>query len=684
MKLLTSLLLAAAPLLAAADAPPGDAPPGDAPPGADTYFSRNQILRAELSPSGRFVAVTTSYGSPRVDLAVFALKPELRAARLVHEQWDDVADFQWSGDDKILFTLGDMDTARGSREAKAPGLFAVDLAGHRRQLIARRFMADEIRLMGNIKTLNPNYRLLWVPAQHPGGDASEVVIGQALTFSDKRVTSVRPQWLNVRDGTTHEMKLGVNPPDALSWWFDSKGEPRLAVTVTGPSPAYYWRAPGQDEWRPLFEEGEDRTFLPVGFDDAGQLYAAKRDGPRRERALWRVDMQTLALDKEPLLRAPGFDVNASMIRGEPGQPVLGVRYEADLVTTQWFDPAMQAFQREVDARFPGHVNSISCRRCGQPDMVALVRSFADRDPGSFWVFDATSKAWQLIGRRKDSLDAAHMARVTMDRIKARDGEDLPVWLTLPVGWVRGGPPAPAVVMVHGGPWVREGSWSWHPLEQFLASRGYLIISPEFRGSDGYGAQHLNAGNKQWGRSMQDDVADALLWAQGKGLASKDACIAGGSYGGYSTLMGLVRDPQLYRCGAAWAAVADLSLFLQGDWTTSDDIPHLARSGVYRRRVGNPLADAEMLAAVSPVQQAARIKAPLLLVYGQEDVRVPMDHGQRLRKAMIAAGNPPEWKVFKDDVHGFTSIENQVEFAQTLEAFLARHLKPAGSASPAAQ
>ena len=134
-----------------------------------------------------------------------------------------------------------------------------------------------------------------------------------------------------------------------------------------------------------------------------------------------------------------------------------------------------------------------------------------------------------------------MATLELQRIKARDGLDLPVWITRRPD-AKG--PLPAVVLVHGGPWLRGGEWRWDAEAQFLASRGYVVIEPEFRGSAGYGSAHLEAGFKQWGQAMQDDVADALRWAQKEGLASDKACIAGASYGGYSTLMGLIKDPSL--------------------------------------------------------------------------------------------------------------------------------------------
>src|SRR5262249_33506883 len=150
-----------------------------------------------------------------------------------------------------------------------------------------------------------------------------------------------------------------------------------------------------------------------------------------------------------------------------------------------------------------------------------------------------------------------------------------VWLTLPPG-LPAGQPAPAVVLVHGGPWVRGGHWHWDPMAQFLASRGYLVIAPDFRGSTGYGHEHFRAGWKQWGLAMQDDVAAALLWAQKQGLADRRACIAGASYGGYATLMGLARHPELYRCGIAWVGVTDLMLLARGETWVVDDIGRWGR------------------------------------------------------------------------------------------------------------
>jgi dipeptidyl aminopeptidase/acylaminoacyl peptidase len=330
----------------------------------------------------------------------------------------------------------------------------------------------------------------------------------------------------------------------------------------------------------------------------------------------------------------------------------------------------------VDRLFPGHVNRISCRRCGAPDMVALVTSFSDHDPGRLYLFQAQppegEQAWRSVGPVLDGVKPEQMASLELHRITARDGHEVPVWVTRPDD-AKG--PLPAVVLVHGGPWVRGSSWRWHAEPQFLASRGYVVIEPEMRGSTGYGDAHFRAGFRQFGQAMQDDVADALRWAQAQGLASDKACIAGASYGGYSTLMGLVKDPSLYRCGVAWMALSDLDLYLSGSWWVRDDISRTGRHYTLPEMVGDPVRDADMIAAHSPVKQASRIKAPLLLAFGEEDRRVPLAHGERLRKALREAGNDPVWVTYPHEAHGFGSVKNRIDFAQRMDAFLAKSLQP---------
>jgi dipeptidyl aminopeptidase/acylaminoacyl peptidase len=278
-----------------------------------------------------------------------------------------------------------------------------------------------------------------------------------------------------------------------------------------------------------------------------------------------------------------------------------------------------------------------------------------------------------LGAVRKDVDPARQATLDFHRIKTRDGRDMPVWVTLPAKHAPGAPGArAAIVLVHGGPWIRGGQWRWDAQAQFLAARGYVVIEPEFRGSTGFGRAHFEAGWKQWGGTMQDDVADAVQWAgSNKLIDPKRVCIAGASYGGYATLMGLVRHPELYRCGVAWVAVTDPRLLSEVDWI--NDIGKDGRQYQLPILLGDLQADAEMLKRVAPLERAGDIKAPLLMAFGRHDSRVPLYHGTRMREALKAVGREPEYIVYDDEGHGWLKVENRVDFWTRVERFLAKHL-----------
>jgi dipeptidyl aminopeptidase/acylaminoacyl peptidase len=216
------------------------------------------------------------------------------------------------------------------------------------------------------------------------------------------------------------------------------------------------------------------------------------------------------------------------------------------------------------------------------------------------------------------------------------------------------------VNIHGGPWVRAYYWSewgrW-PEAQFFASRGYVVLEPEPRGSLGWGRKHYFSSFKQWGQAMQDDITDGALHLVKEGLVDKNRmCLHGGSYGGYATLMGLVKDPDLWKCGSALVAVSDLGLFqtvTESDIATFTDL--FQEEFVYR--VGDSSKDKAMFDKYSPARNADKIKAKLLLTMGGSDVRVPIAHGVAMNDAMIKAGKPIEYVVYPGEGHGYNKDEN---------------------------
>ena len=642
---------------------------------AEAFFKNRDVLDAQLSPSGTQLAFTTAASSKRVSLFVVDLSPSGKASRVVSFSDADVVRFNRVNNNRFVFSVADLETGSGEDQHTAPGLYGVDAdGGNLRMLVARRTGAVVVAGGRSGREALPyNHQLLHVPLPEPGVENDEIVVGTLVFGGNNDLIEVVPQWLDTRTGRTRFMNLKA-PDGAVGWLFDSSGEARVAMAWRSGKQSVHWRGPGQSEWRMLSESDLMRApFTPQHVDDAGNLYVTRQRGPQGFSELARYDYERRAPADVPWVSMPGFDYAGSVLSTRRGGPAAGVRVETDAETTVWFDEKMKSFQEQLDQRLPGSINRISCRRCGEQDMVALVRQFSDRHPGQLWLYTAANQQWRGVARVMAGIDPALMASVDFQRIKARDGRELPVWLTLPVGR-EPGRPGPAVVLVHGGPWLRDGHWRWTAMQQFLASRGYLVISPEFRGSQGYGQAHFQAGWKQWGRAMQDDVADAVLWAQAQGLADQRVCIAGASYGGYATLMGLVRHPDLYRCGMAWVAVTDPFLLLEGSWWIRDDVSSAGRRYTLPQMVGDAQADAEMLTSVSPVAQADRIRAPLLLAFGEADLRVPLAHGKRLREAMQKAGREPVWVTYPDEAHGWRSPQNRADFARRIETFLAEHLK----------
>ena len=651
-----------------------ESPPAS-PLAAEVFFRDPDVVEALISPSGKRLAITAARSGARIGLFILDLSPGGQPVHAAQFTDVDVRNVAWVHEDRLLFSVVDFTEGVPDPNVR-PGLFAVNADGSEvKELISRKHNSTT-KFGTKSAALDPNHLLLKVLTPKSESANEEVLVGKLIGSASGMLSAVVPLWLNVTTGKTRATNFQP-PRDAIGWLFDGAGVPRVVVTRSDSDRAAYWRGPDMTEWKKIVQ-GDliELPFTPHSVDDVGNLYVTQQVGPEGYAVLKRFDFATMQPASEPLVSTPGFDFAGQLMLERGTGAAQGVRVTTDAETTVWFDEAIKKIQDIVDRDLPGHVNRISCRRCGLPDAVVLVRSFSDQSPGRLLIYRPTpvegQPQWQPVAFIRRGIDAKQMARVDFKRIQTRDGKELPLWITQPQG-VAAGKPAPAVVLVHGGPWVRGGSWAWNPLNQFLASRGYLVIEPEFRGSRGYGATHFKSGWKQWGQAMQDDVADALLWAQREKLASGKACIAGGSYGGYSTLMGLIRHPDLYRCGMAWIAVTDLHLLVKGSWWVNDDTSALARKHTIPEMVGDAEKDADMLAANSPVLLASQIRAPLLLAFGEEDKRVPLAHGTRLREAMQKASLDPEWVTYPQEGHGWSILKNKIDFANRIEGFLAKHL-----------
>jgi len=370
---------------------------------------------------------------------------------------------------------------------------------------------------------------------------------------------------------------------------------------------------------------------------------------------------------ELLAAHPQVDLASGLIYDYGKKRVVGVAYNADRPGVAWFDEDWARVAAMIDRARPGHFNVLS--RSEGPR--ALVFSYSDTDPGSYFLLDIDKRKLENLVETRRAIKADAMPARQPLRYTARDGLEIPAWLTLPKG--KEAKNLPLVVLVHGGPWVHGAGWRWSGEAAFLGSLGYAVLEPEFRGSTGWGWKHYRAGFKQWGRAMQDDLDDGMDWLVQKGTVdAKRVCIMGASYGGYAVMMGLARDPDRWRCGINAVGVTDINLMYDVAWSDFSDSTFMKY--VAKDMLGDQVADAAQLKATSPLEQAARVRAPVLMAYGGNDRRVPLVHGEKMRDALSARDVPVEWVVYSGEGHGFLLEANRFDFYTRVARFLDVHLR----------
>ncbi|MDE2370357.1 MAG: S9 family peptidase [Burkholderiales bacterium] len=656
-------------LLAALIAAPAIAAPETAPSAAAEvaalYTRKAHIAQVSISPDGQRLAMLVPQGNGRQALVVQEL-PIAAAARIVAGFRDiDIRWFRWVNERRLIYGASAPGQSLSSRER---GILAVDADGKEdRQLVA---WVDGINDIGtHIKTRMLDYRWQLLETFDGGGD--EVVMAQTTRTEAGEPVDTRLLRLDTRTGATKAIGIGV-PGAAVAWVFDAAGELRVVATRRQGRLKLLWREGGSGDWVTVDDQDAlaAAALHPVYLEADGRLVVRTRAGGDTF-GLFHYDLKRRHLDPEPLAQAARYDI-ATAIVDDRRHEVVGARLVADRPITAWFSERMAALQKAVDAALPAdRSNRIACGRCATSANY-LVLSQSDRQPGEYFVYDPQRRTLSALGAVRPWIAESTQARRSWHWTTARDGLPLPLVVTHPPGHDREA--LPAVVLVHGGPWLRGVDRGWSEEAQFLAARGYRVIEPEFRGSDGLGARHFEAGLRQWGAAMQDDLADAVAWAAAQGLVdAKRVCIVGSSYGGYAALMGPVRNPGVYRCAASFAGVTDLKL-MYSRWIISDSSAE-GREYALPALIGDPDRDVAMLAQASPIERVAEIKVPLLLAQGRLDRRVPPEHASRFVAAARAAGVAVDSVTYDDEGHGWTYRTHHADFLTRLDAFLAHSLTP---------
>jgi dipeptidyl aminopeptidase/acylaminoacyl peptidase len=635
-----------------------------APPPAEDYIKHQFIGDIALSPSGTRLAVASPGPNGRVQLAVMNLDPLEAPKPIASVANSDIFSVRWVNDERLVFHAYD---STAPADAAYAGVFAVDRDGRDfRQLIAPIYAADESRGPTAGRMLNWEWNLYGTL-----DDGSADVLVVRRLYDGKRDLRERVlSRLNTRTGIVTSLSYGA-PEGAFSWIVDGKGEPRFVETQRAGRRLIYSRGEEDKAWKQVgdFPAYTNEGFEPWYIDAAGNGYVLGSMG-RDQQALYRFDPATKQVEKEPLVTLRGFDLEPIAEVDAPARRLLGLHFRAEQPGTHWFDADLRKLQQGIDAALPAdRTNRLHCGRCTTTRFI-VVKSSSDRQPGEFYLFDRKALKLQRIGFARPWIDEKQQGRRTFHRANARDGLSLPIYVTRPAG-ARDGEALPAVVLVHGGPFLRGHDLQWEPWSQFLSSRGYAVLEVEYRGSTGYGFNHFRAGWKEWGRAMQDDLADAVAWAgQQKLIDTKKVCIVGGSYGGYAALMGPIRNPGVYKCAVSFAGVSDIALM--SDLALSDMSESWKRYGM-PQLIGDAKADKVQLEATSPLRQVSKIDVPVLLAHGRLDRRVPIDHSTEFLAEARRAAVKIEWVEYSDEGHGFVNPANHADFLRKVEAFLARSL-----------
>jgi dienelactone hydrolase len=473
--------------------------------------------------------------------------------------------------------------------------------------------------------------------------------------------------VNARSGERVKHRSGL-PGRMIHGAFDASGALRAVTMMDTASRSRktkisnWYRPDERSEWQ-LLEEGPIRgdTWWPLRVLPEPHSLAIVSRRDRDTYAVFRYD----TIKRE----------HVEMMAGHPYEDIQAVEGLDDanfefVVTAgikpkmYWFDARWAGLQAAVDAVLPGRINSLQGDKNGR----LLIFSYGDVDPGHWYLLDTKTSKMREIGKARPKIDPKQMPPMETIQYAARDGLVVNAYLTRPARAT--GNPAPMVVLIHGGPQVRD-RWQWNEEVQILASHGYVVFQPQFRGSTGFGRKFEEAGYRQWGRAMQDDITDGVMYLVAQKIADPARiCIYGASYGGYAALWGVIKTPDLYKCGVSFAGVSDLGSMVSH--SILDDSTATSRE-FDRMRVGDPDEARAQLDEVSPLKHAAQVRVPLLIAHGEEDKRVLASQSKEMVKALKDFGKPVEWMPFERTGHGLFRTRDELRYYTALLAFFKRHI-----------
>lgn len=632
---------------------------GKGMPPIQDFIKRPTYSAVKISPTGEYLAVTVDQGEQDIltvlrtsDLSV------LKINRLPDEK--SVGAFHWVGPERLLFNsirkFGSYAQPRPTGEwygVNADGTQARPLVFYGTRDVTQRGKAignESFSLLDRLPSDPTNVLMSVNYPRSKDGAGTEVVLFDTISGRRKG--------------------LAKAPRENCSIALDAAKQPRYAVCYDSEDEEGRF-----DTHNELYQRGADGNWTLVNSSQAsgtmlsvlgsaadGRVYATRSDG-KGTSALGVIDTSTARF--ESLFHDPVSDPSG-YITAADGETIIGVMTEAGAPAIQLVDEEHPdaGVYASLAAAFEGQVvNFSSATEDGRKIVVSV---YSDRNPGELYLYDRDTGEARFLMRNRALIDPEQMATVKPFNFRSRDGLQLYGYLTIPKG--SDGKNLPMIVNPHGGPMGPRDNWRFNWETQLLASRGYMVLQVNFRGSGGFGKAFQDRAFGQWADGIMNDVIDATRWAVEAGHADPDRiCIYGGSFGGYASLMAPAREPGLYKCAFGYVGLYDAQIQL----SKSDTSQSASGQRYLARALGATRAEQD---AMSPVNHAAKITLPVYLAAGARDPRCPPEHTEAMHKALAAAGNKPEGMIIESgEMHGFYKEENNLKLYTEMLAFFGRHI-----------
>ena len=619
-------------------------------------FSKHPEIDAiKLSPDGKTLAILAPLGDYKTTLIFMDVATMKPLVRLDDSGERILGDIAWANNERVVGTI--VKKFGGFAEPAPTGeLIGVNRDGTKKEFLYGSVGTQSVGSRIKSRAQDDGYAVL-----HDGlvDDPKNALIEIYNYSSEGSFTELH----RMDEYSGRHRKVERAPVRNGSFTIDNAGNARLVngQDAQGVNHVFH-KIDG--EWQELHVDGARNVdMLPIRFTRDNQAFYGLKYPTKGPASLVRVDAKTLI---STTLYKPKFATPLSILSTADGKDIYAVVAADDgMESVEIVDEKAKESQawRQFSKSFPGQfVYPISYSRDGS---MALYSVRSPTNSGEYYLFNTASGKANFLFARDTWLDPSLLSATKTIMVKARDGLMLQGYLTLPIG--RAAKNLPLVMMPHGGPHGIRDDASYNPWVQVLANAGYAVLKLNFRGSGGYGRDFEIAGYGQWGRKMQDDLTDATNWAVAEGYADKDRlAIAGASYGGYAALMGAVREPALYKAIISYVGVSDLEMMY-----TRGDIEDSSFGENYLARVIGK--DSGVLKQNSPVNFAAKFQAPVLIITGGQDKRVPVAHGKSMRDALEAADKSVEYFEVSDEMHGFYKEKNVAESYRRMLAFLDKAL-----------